>query len=427
MSLDADAMFEKLCSYFNGKFESLETKINELRKEDVPCRSAIINELESSKKDLEEKVIALTEKNGDLNGKMSCLEALKEELVTTRDKNEQLKEERLVSMQKNHSLLMETKQLATDVSDVRRELCISQERVHQLEKEKSSSNIRCEIGEHNLDTVAKSVSDAWGGDFVVENTSKTSYSGDRVLRFKSYAKGQTKEFVILCDSKNYKTICVQSGHFEKAIRDAKHVVADAVVLVYEKLPPTKFPSGLASGQHIVDKMNSAFDVNLAVACTLQTFQVALCKIMLALCPITIDTETVGKLNVVKAMSTADRAMAEVFALSAPILKVLDTENMIQRAKRAEKSLLSLSHQLEELPNGLGETQSKMLQEVFPSAISTGKNSGKQGAKVLGPRVGSLLFSTEKTNDGWDSQSSKKRKLDEEASDYMQDHVTTYHP
>jgi hypothetical protein len=98
MSLDADAMFEKICSYFNGKFESLETKINELTQEDVRCQSVRINELESSEKDLEEKVIALTEKNGDLNGKMSCLEALKEDLVTTRDKNEQLNEERLISM-----------------------------------------------------------------------------------------------------------------------------------------------------------------------------------------------------------------------------------------------------------------------------------------------------------------------------------------
>ena len=187
MSLDADEMLEKICSYFNGKFENVSKELKE--------------EIQDLKVDnsLKGEVLSLTKETNELKTQVFELE-----------------KEKMSLLEQNNKLL---------VSNA------------ALEKKTNNSFMIGRTVEENLFSALESIKQTWGTGFEVEDMHKKKHSGDFLVTVTLGASeyDSAKAFKILIDSKNYNDSGVKKAHFEQAVRDAKNVQADAIVIVYSDL------------------------------------------------------------------------------------------------------------------------------------------------------------------------------------------------
>ena len=112
----------------------------------------------------------------------------------------------------------------------------------------------------------------------VIDTHDVSESGDVIVKFHEI-ESKKVIFTLLMDWKFTKKTCIDVQHVEKCVRDCKFKDADAMILVYDTMPPTYkgiLDFNSMKGQ---DKI-SFFDTRMAFACDHTHLHVAICLLLL---------------------------------------------------------------------------------------------------------------------------------------------------
>ena len=320
-----------------------------------------------------ERMESLSRSMATIECKVSALDAN----AACMQQNEELFEQILSLERQKRAFEVEKMQTKTEYCDAMKRIDEQQVKITEFEKKTNNSCIIGQIGEENVRQVLEGLKHHWGDGIDYERTSGDAFSGDFLLHVRTTVAGCDKVFTVLIDSKKRKS-GVSAAHFTQAVRDAKHVKADAILVVYSEMGKRDYPRGLEEAAEL-NKEWDGFRSNMVKGCILPMLQVALSKLLLEFNPV--DKDMLNKVDTLDALRASGAAWRATLAVIAPILHALDPDEMKKQSAIAQQSMIAFKNQLRHLSGDAAAEHHRLLTFVFP---------GEEGRKGMRSKTSMVL-------------------------------------